>query len=86
MKKPKPEKQFSDALLDELLSNQGRKPEDLRLADHPGRGCDSILCRHKHVRQLLRRPFASGPSRRVLKHISLLLESATVLCFASEMA
>jgi len=29
MKKPKPEKQFSDALLDELLSNQGRKPEDL---------------------------------------------------------
>jgi putative transposase len=29
MKKPKPEKLFSDALLDEVLSGQGRKPEDL---------------------------------------------------------
>jgi len=29
MKKQKPEKPFSDALLDELLSKQGRKPEDL---------------------------------------------------------
>src|ERR1700712_222368 len=30
MKKPKPEKPFSDALLEELLTRQGRKPEDLQ--------------------------------------------------------
>jgi putative transposase len=30
MKKPKAEKPFSDALLDELLSTQGRKPEDIQ--------------------------------------------------------